>query len=389
VATATEPKTRRRLFRRREREEDRDLNPSPRRHEFIGGVEPGAMTTRRAMAISAVYAAIDLYVRTISTLPLEVYEERGDSQERVRGGRTVELLRRPMPDLAGYTLIADIVRSLITSGSCWVLKWRDESEVIQLSVAEPTRCSIEVVGNRLLHDIALPDGQLVRLDERDVIYIRGPLSLDGIRGLSPLAAAREALFGAEAIGREVRAQHENQARPSGVLTVPAGPATDDQMEALRAAWTARHGGPENAGRVAILSGEVSFQPVGLSARDAQTAELIAHSRTDIALVFGLPPWALAAPTGDSLTYSNVEGQKRALLDLSLRPWLTAIERGLSIDRDLFTETTCARFNVDEFARADHATRQSYLAAALDPDTGWMTRAEARRSEGLREESADV
>lgn len=350
------------------------------------------MSVRRAMAISAVYSAIDLYVRTISTLPLEVYEQRGASQEPVGGGRTVELLSRPMPDLPGYTLVADIVRSLLTSGSAWVLKWREGAEVTQLSVADPARCSIEVVGNRLLHDIALPDGQLARLDERDVIYIRSPLSLDGIRGLSPLAAAREALFGAEAIGREVRAQHENQSRPSGVLTVPSGPAVEDQMEALSAAWSARHGGPENAGRVAILSGDVNFQPVGLSARDAQTAELIGQSRADIALVFGLPAWALNAPQSDSLTYANSETQRRALLDFSLRPVLTAIERALSIDRDLFTDSTLARFNTDDFARADQATRQSYLTAALNPEHGWMTRAEARRSEGLRDEvpaSAEV
>jgi HK97 family phage portal protein len=370
------------------RSEERTLAPS-RRREFIGGPEPGAMNPRRAVAISTVYAAVDLYVRTISTLPLEVFAERGEARERITGGRTVELLARPMPDMPGYTLVADVVRSLLTAGSCWVLKWREEERVAQLSVADPQRCAIEVVGNRLLHTIALPDGRYVRLDERDVTYIRGPLSLDGIRGLSPLAAAREALGSAEAIGKEVHAQFENSGRPSGVLKVPPGPTADEQMETLRAAWEARHAGPEKAGRVAVLSGEIGFQAVGLSARDAQTAEMIGHSRADIALVFGLPPWALAAPTGDSLTYSNVEGQKRALLDLSLRPWLSAIEAGLSLDRDLFAASQVARFNTDELARADQATRQTYLTAALNPETGWMTREEARRSERLPDESGTV
>jgi HK97 family phage portal protein len=370
------------LFRRRT--EDRSIAPSNRR-EFIGGAELGAMPPRRALAISSVYAAIQLYVQTISTLPLEVFAERGETRERITGGRTVELLARPMPDMPGYTLVADIVRSLLTAGSCWVLKWREAEQLAALSVADPARCSIEVVGNRLLHTIALPDGRYVRLDERDVTYIRGPLSLDGIRGLSPLAAARESLSSAEAIGKEVRAQFENSGRPSGVLKVPPGPTADETMEALRAAWEARHAGPDNAGRVAVLSGEIGFESVGLSARDAQTAELIGSSRADIALVFGLPPWALAAPTGDSLTYSNVEGQKRALLDLSLRPWLSAIEAALSLDRDLFAAAQVARFNTDDFARADQTTRTAYLSAALNPQTGWMTRAEARRSERLPEE----
>jgi hypothetical protein len=60
------------------------------------------MTTRRAMAISAVFSAIDLYVRTISTLPLEVFAERGDGREKVASGRTVEVERLTVAGLAQH-----------------------------------------------------------------------------------------------------------------------------------------------------------------------------------------------------------------------------------------------------------------------------------------------
>jgi len=100
----------------------------------------------------------------------------------------------------------------------------------------------------------------------------------------------------------------------------------------------------------------------------------------------VPAWAIDAPTGDSLTYGNVLEQNRAFVTHSLRPWLGRLERAISNDADLCPGGTYVLFNLDGLLRADAAKRSEIYARALDPETGYMTRAEVRALEELPPES---
>ena len=100
----------------------------------------------------------------------------------------------------------------------------------------------------------------------------------------------------------------------------------------------------------------------------------------------MPAWAIDAPTGDSLTYSNVQEQNRALVTHSLRPWLVRLERAISGDADLCPGGTYVQFSLDGLLRADSATRSEIYTRALAPETGWQTRAEVRELEDLPPES---
>ena len=87
----------------------------------------------------------------------------------------------------------------------------------------------------------------------------------------------------------------------------------------------------------------------------------------MARIFRVPAWAIDAATGDSLTYSNVQQQSRALIDYSLRPWLVRIERAISGDPDLCPGGTYAQFELDALLRGDADTRsQIYTRALGDP-----------------------
>jgi phage portal protein BeeE len=88
-----------------------------------------------------------------------------------------------------------------------------------------------------------------------------------------------------------------------------------------------------------------------------------------------------------MTYSNVESQALSFVVFSLQPWLRSIEQALSADRDLFGPSSYAEFLIDGLLRADSRTRAELYTRALDPLTGWMTRAEVRRLENLEPEPA--
>jgi HK97 family phage portal protein len=140
-------------------------------------------------------------------------------------------------------------------------------------------------------------------------------------------------------------------------------------------------------RVAVLSGDVTFTPIAFSADDSQFLQQRELSSREVARVFRVPAWAIDAPTGDSLTYSNVTQQNRAFLDHSLRPWLTRIERAFSGDSDLCPGGTYVEFLLDALLRGDADVRSQIYTRALDPETGWMTRAEIRELENLTPEDS--
>ncbi len=123
-----------------------------------------------------------------------------------------------------------------------------------------------------LYTITTTEGRRETVSERDVLHVRSPLTLDGIRGLSPLAACREALESSAAMSRHAARTFANDARPSGVLKVPAGPEQADVMENLSRAWDDRHAGPDRAGRVAVLAGEIEFTALSIPPGDLQFVE---------------------------------------------------------------------------------------------------------------------
>jgi HK97 family phage portal protein len=106
------------------------------------------------------------------------------------------------------------------------------------------------------------------------------------------------------------------------------------------------------------------------------------SAREVARIFRVPAWLIDAPTGDSLTYSNVLEQNRAFVTHSLRPWLVRLERALSNDADLCPGGTYVEFDLDGLLRADATQRAAIYEKALDPIQGWLTRAEVRELEDL-------
>lgn len=104
-----------------------------------------------------------------------------------------------------------------------------------------------------------------------------------------------------------------------------------------------------------------------------------HQVAEIARVLNLPTRYLNAPTNSSLTYATVEGQRRDLVDTSLRAYLVAIEGRLSMG-DVTPRGHRVRFALDDFLRSDTAGRYAAYVAALD--AGFLTLDEIRRSENL-------
>jgi len=205
-------------------------------------------------------------------------------------------------------------------------------------------------------------------------------------GLSPVKQCRAALGLSADLTDHAARFFSNDARPGGLLKLgDSGPGAQEALEAVSAKWGASHGGARNSHRVAVVTGEIDFVPIGMPPDDAQLLEQRKLSATEIARVFRVPPHMIGAESGSSLTYANAESQALDFVKYSLRPWLVTIEQALSSDPDLFARNQYCEFLLDALLRADSATRAEVYTRALDPLTGWMSREEVRRLENLEPE----
>ena len=343
------------------------------------------VSTSNALRVSDAYACVRCLADSVASLPLHVYRRTPAGRVQVgEDARAVRLLGRPSPGSTGVDLISQMMTHSNVYGECFVGKYRgQDGEIVQLGLLSPESVQVELRGQRIVYTLDTVHGRTEH-GPGDVLHIKG-LSLDGLRGLSPVTQCRVALGLSSSLQASAKAFTEQGSRPSGILSVPSATASE-AIERASSAWGQKHSGAAQMHKVAVLSGDVSFTPIAFSADDSQFLQQRELSAREVARVFRVPAWAIDAPTGDSLTYGNVLEQNRAFVTHSLRPWLVRLERAISNDADLCPGSTYVQFGLDGLLRADAAKRSEIYARALDPETGYMTRAEVRALEELPPES---
>lgn len=365
--------------------EDRALDPPTVEPQLLAPyTAANRVSESNVLAIADAFACVRVLSDSISTLPLKVY--RRTPAGRMPAGadsRAVALLDRPAPGSTGVDLISQIVCHLAVSGDAFIGKFRSDGEIVQLGLLDPTQVQVALDGRRIRYTITTA-GRRSEHGPEDILHIKA-MSADGLTGMSPVTQCRTALGLNESLRESSRQFFDHGSRPSGILTTSAA-GNNEQLGLVAEGWSARHGGVENMHRVAVLSGDVSFTPISFSADDSQFLQQRELSTREIARIFRVPAWAIDGATGDSLTYSNVQEQNRALVTHSLRPWVTRIERAIANDADLCPGNTYVQFDLDGLLRADAATRSEIYTRALNADTGWLRRDEVRELEDLPPES---
>jgi HK97 family phage portal protein len=204
----------------------------------------------------------------------------------------------------------------------------------------------------LEYDYLTDKGTTLTYNSEDIFHVKG-LSFDGVKGLSPIAQAREAIglalsteeYGAKFFG--------NGARPGGVIEFPGAMKDPDKVREI---WNKTFQGSANSHKVAVLEQGAKFQTVGLPPEESQFLETRKFQINEICRIFRVPPHLV----GDleKATFSNIEHQSIEFVQHTIRPWLVRWEQ--EIARSLLGDGErgmyFAKFNVDGLLRGDYATR---------------------------------
>lgn len=148
-----------------------------------------------------------------------------------------------------------------------------------------------------------------------------------------------------------------------------------KIQDLLAGWKAAR--RERA--TAYLDASMKIETVGYDSRAQQLVESRQFHASEIARLMNLPPHFLGADYAASLTYANVENERRNMLDLSIKPYLVAVENTLNMPQ-FSTRDTQFRFDLDSFARGNAMDRVQVIKTLLE--TGIIDIDEARAMEDL-------
>ena len=219
-------------------------------------------------------------------------------------------------------------------------------------------------------------------DNPDTIYVEGREydAADMIRFDSPVApgaliTGNDSIVTALMIQAAVR-KFATMDIPAGYLKQTGGPdMEDDEIIAMLDGWD-RARATKTTG---FLNQNVDFNTVSWNAAQLQLVEARDANAVDIARILNMPPSAVNATTGGSLTYATTESQGRQLLNTTLRAYLESVTGRLSMP-DITPRGQKVTVNLDTFLQSDAETRSRIHTANIA--SGVETVDEARIVEGL-------
>lgn len=349
------------------------------------------VTEAKAEGLPAVYGCVDVRSSIAAWLPLKLMRD-------VQGGG-----REPDLNHELYVILHDLPNHLMTAYDFravmgrWLLLWGSAYAEIQRDRAGriiglwPLRTDrMESVKtdamNRLVWKYRLDDGTL-----KSYVWdpVRPPLmrlminSLDGITGRSPIKVVMDSMGSAIASRDFGGYLYANKANIGGILSFKVPPKDATERERNRENWNKAHAGVHNAGKTAVLTGEVDYKPIGIPPNEAQFIETMAFQRTDIRGYIYRVPGFLVGDTEKSTSWgSGIEQQMRGFLNITMMPDLTAWSQAIA--RDLLTaksfNTHKAVFITDALVQAD--LLQRVRAQKVQIEMGKINPNEARAMDDM-------
>lgn len=331
----------------------------------FGGVVSGGA----ALKLSAVYRAVDLISDSIAMLPLEVqYIDNDGYKQKFTDHSAFSLVNaQPNPIMTRFQFIKLLVSNVLLNGNGFAYIKRDrQGNATELQYLRADNVVIfynELTGQLNYMTAAVPG----YIEPCNMIHIL-KYSNNGVNGISVLHHAANTLGLAYDTEQQARTFFKNGCNLSGLINSTT-PLSGKQKQDIKSAWNQSYNGM--GGGVPILEGNLSYQPVSISSKDAQLLESRNFNLTDIARFFGVSPVMLGDLTNSS--YSTLEATQLAFLSQCLQPWLELIEQEFT--RKLFRpseQNLSVNFDDSKLIKTDKAAlatwyQQLFNISAITPN----------------------
>jgi len=294
------------------------------------------VSRRDAMSVPSVARARNLICGTVASIPLEYYKT--STGEVIAPPRWIKQLSKSQPSFVTLTWIVD---SLLFYGVSYLLVTDRYSE-------DQRPANFEWVANSRVTFTTDLEGIMVTqyyidakaIDMNDIVTIQG--FDEGVleRGSRTIQAAIDV--------EKAAAQNSANPQPAGFLKNTGADLPPNEVQGLISAW--KRARQNNS--TAYLTSTLDYNPVSFSPKDMMYNDAIQNLSTQIARTMNVPAYYLSADQNTTMTYANVQDERKQFYALSIEPYVQAIQSRLSMD-DISTAGHEVKFAVfDSFLKSD-------------------------------------
>jgi len=289
-----------------------------------------------AMSVPSVARARNLICGTVASIPLEYYKT--STGEVIAPPRWIKQLSKSQPSFVTLTWIVD---SLLFYGVAYLL-------VTERYAEDGRPASFEWVANtRVTFTTDLYGIHVTQyyvdaspVDMNDIVTIQG--FDEGV-----LDRSGRTIQAAIDVDRAAATNSANP-QPAGFLKNSGADLPPSEVQGLIAAW--KRARQNNS--TAYLTSTLDYSPVAFSPKDMLYNEAIQNLSTQIARAMNVPAYYLSADQNTTMTYANVQDERKQYYALSIEPYIQAIQSRLSMD-DISTAGHEVKFCVgDTFLKQD-------------------------------------
>lgn len=335
-----------------------------------------------ALGHAAVWSGIRLIAETMGTFPLHTLQ-RVDGASRQAANHPLHnvLAFQPNEEMTSQAVIETVTGHAITHGNGFAEIEFDATTgaPVKLWPLTPNVLPRRLTDGTLFYRVPRPGGGFTDLPRWAVLHISG-IGGDGISGYPVVRLL------SEAVGLGL-AQQDNAARffgngstLAGVLQHPKE-LSNDAAERLKADWSTKYSGLDNAHRIAVLEEGMTFNKIAATPEEAQFLESRKFQVSEIGRILRIPPHMLYDL--ERATFSNIEEQGIDFVTYTLGSWVRRWE--LELRRKLFNSVELkqgyyVKFNLAALLRG--STDKRYAAYAVALNNGWLNVDEVRAFEDM-------
>lgn len=338
------------------------------------------VTSQSALALPAVWACGRVLAESFAVLPFMLYQPKPEGRGRTRVTRHwLERLmcRKPNRFQSPYEWRLMLQWHLALRGNAFCQITDDgRGGIDELLPLHPDRMAAEMLDSgNYRYRYTDEAGRAHYYTRGQIWHLRG-VSNDGIVGLNPIEAEREAIGEAMAMQTYASRFYANDAKPGGGwIEHPGGFSSPAAKKVFRESWQEMQGG-SNRGKVAVLERGMKFHELGLNNADAQFVEGRGLKVADICRIFRVPPHKIQDLQRS--TNNNIEHQGIEFWNDTMRPysslWASSINCFL-LGEDSDLQPT---FDMSEVLMGDSQSRSRYWSTMTT--AGILTRNEGREAE---------
>jgi len=303
----------------------------PFQYAFVGRNE--------AISVPALQRCRNLLAGTIGAIPLELYKK--STNEELGSPAWLE---QPSYSQPRSVTIAWTVDSLLFYGQAY---WK----VVEIYSEDGRPSRFEWIANQRVTATLDATNTFVKSYAVDGTT----LPMDGLGSLVTFQSLNDGILttGAQTIRAAIDVQKAAAVAaatpmPTGILRNNGADLDPKEVSGLLAAFKSAR----NNRSTAYLTSTLEYVPTAFSPKDMMYGEAIFNLATECARLCNVPAYYVSADQNNSMTYANVQDERKQFLTLSLQPFITAIEDRLSMD-DITARGNVVKFDIDKnFLRTD-------------------------------------